>query len=42
MEMLTDKLLVGTYVKGITIIKETISGKTGVVFWFTVYLFGQD
>ena len=31
-------MLVGTYVKGITIIKETISGETGVVFWSAVYL----
>ena len=33
-----NMLLVGTYVKGITIIKETISGETGAVFWSAVYL----
>ena len=32
------RVLVGTYVKGITIIKEIISGKTGVIFWSAVYL----
>ena len=30
-------MLVSTYVKGITIIKETINGKTGVIFWSAVY-----
>ena len=35
-------VLVGTYVKGITIVKEITSGETGVVFLSAVYLSGQD